>query len=148
VMCAACTNNDCKECIPPAKKCADPRTSQVCDSNGHWGATTSCALGCTDGDCWTCTPGDAPRCSPTSPETPQTCTMAGQWQDGMACVAPAHCVNGACLACTLGQLRCNAGHTALEVCDGNGQWQPTPCPSNVCVDPGECTPVPDAGPRF
>jgi hypothetical protein len=59
----------------------------------------------------------------------------------MACIAPAHCVNGACLECTPNQVRCNASHTGLEVCDANGQWQPgMAC---VCIDPGQCD-MPDA----
>jgi hypothetical protein len=141
MMCAACTNNDCKDCVPPAKQCSDPHTSQVCESNGHWGTTTPCPLGCTGGECWVCTPGDAPRCSPTLPDTPQTC-MSGQWANGTACVSPSRCVGGACVECEASDPpRCNVDRP--ETCVG-GHWQiGAPCP-NGCMS-GQCTEMPEAG---
>jgi hypothetical protein len=72
--------------------------------------------------------------------------MSGQWQDAMACMGTSHCTNGVCMECMQGQFRCNTAHTALETCDANGQWQTTACPTNVCVDPGQCE-VPDAAAR-
>jgi hypothetical protein len=144
-MCAACTNNDCKDCIPPAKQCLDGMTSQVCGSDGHW-TTTSCPNGCYGGDCGVCKPGtDVPRCNPMASNTPQVCT-GGVWVDDPPCPsATPICSGGNCFECTDGQARCNANTSQLETCMSNhwlpGMVCPNGCNGDQCADP----PTPDAG---
>ena len=143
-VCTICAQNECKDCTPPARQCMG-NTSQVCDSTGHW-MNNVCTLGCTGGDCWACTPGDGPRCNPSAPNTPQTCAMNGQWQDGTACMSPATCI----------EWRLHRVHerpSALQReperarslrCDGPlAAGDGVRCPGS-CVDPGMCV-APDAG---
>jgi hypothetical protein len=62
-------------------------------------------------------------------------------------MTPSHCSNGACIECSASEVRCNTNHDGLETCDPNGHWQPgMSCVlPQVCVDPGQCGDVPEAG---
>lgn len=79
---------------------AGTTTARQCDGVGGFRQTVTCSGICTPGiGCVGCAP-NGNRCSPTAPDTVQTCGADGNtWTDGATCDASMglHCVEGRCV---------------------------------------------------
>lgn len=131
----------CGECLVGDVQCGSSTSLETCNESGQFvsGACPSGTPVCHGDVCVECSPGtDGPRCNDGASEE---CGSDGSWDVVETCAgATPVCVEatGLCGSCSQGDVQC-ANPTTREVCDAQGAFQASACPSSTpaCVL-GQC----------
>jgi hypothetical protein len=136
---AICEQGECVDsCTEGARQCEGLSKVQVC-KDGAFIDDEDCSGICRDGACTgDCKP-DATRCNPDSKSTPQLCSADAEWTDTECPGTASVCLDGHCVACDPGTVRCGTSGVPQH-CTDFGSWEDQPPCSGeapACVS-GEC----------